>query len=96
MANKKAALAAMSAKTNELNKKAEQEIGSPKKGFDIRSITDKVSGYLDRPVPGHAQDAKKRTKIFEETVAEQMKNQGKYGRKYIIDENTGKKTYLQD
>lgn len=88
MANKKAALAAMSAKTNEVNKKAEQEIGSPKKGYDIRSNTDKVSGYVN------TKEGKK--KIYEETVSQQMAGGGKNTRRYIIDENTGKKTYLQD
>ena len=96
MGNKNATTAGLAAETNKVNKAAKQEIGSPKKGFDIRSVTDKVSGYLDREVPGTATDDKKRTKIFEETVAKQMAGGAKNTRRYIINATTGKKTYLQD
>jgi len=88
MANKNAVIAAMSSKSTQVNKKAEQEIGSPKKGYDIRSNTDKVSGYVN------TKEGKK--KIYEETVGQQMAGGAKNTKRYIIDENTGKKTYLQD
>jgi hypothetical protein len=66
------------------------------RGYDNRTNEDKVFGHLEKSIPGMVLGKDKRTVIYEETTAKQMANQGKYGKKYIIDAKTGKKTYLQD